>query len=219
MLGQMAVSLFCAFLSYISYLICKYLFITPPANAAPLGTFYTWSFITLFKTKRVYFNIYNMLKESTSLSFQRIEVEVHQNYHMQYQKICQLCFLVISQIITIKYSSTAIRDQFNRKNQEIEIIQNYQVSKLSSWPISAAHCKIGEKTQHSGQKIIKYQQLSTSMFQNREIAPSLKVTRSKDHQNAPIERKVSSKGNLEKERGQITCLRKACQIIAKSWSK
>ncbi|CAL6020806.1 Hypothetical_protein [Hexamita inflata] len=50
-------------------------------------------------------------------------------------------------------------------------------------------------------------------------SPSLKVTRSKDHQNAPIERKVSSKGNLEKERGQITCLRKACQIIAKSWSK
>ncbi|CAL6103370.1 Hypothetical_protein [Hexamita inflata] len=49
-------------------------------------------------------------------------------------------------------------------------------------------------------------------------APSLKVTRSKDHQNAPIERKVSSKGNLEKERGQITCLRKAC-IIAKRWSK
>ncbi|CAL6112839.1 Hypothetical_protein [Hexamita inflata] len=48
--------------------------------------------------------------------------------------------------------------------------------------------------------------------------PSLKVTRSKDHQIAPIERKVSSKGNLEKERGQITCLRKACRI-AKRWSK
>ncbi|CAL5986856.1 Hypothetical_protein [Hexamita inflata] len=31
--------------------------------------------------------------------------------------------------------------------------------------------------------------------------------------------KVSSKGNLEKERGQITCLRQSCQIIAKSWSK
>ncbi|CAL6090105.1 Hypothetical_protein [Hexamita inflata] len=53
----------------------------------------------------------------------------------------------------------------------------------------------------------------------REKAPSLKVTRSKDHQNAPIKRKVSSKGNLEKERGQITCLRQSCQIIAKRQSK
>ncbi|CAL6040127.1 Hypothetical_protein [Hexamita inflata] len=36
-------------------------------------------------------------------------------------------------------------------------------------------------------------------------SPSLKVTTSKDHQNAPIDRKVSSKGNLGKERGQLTC--------------
>ncbi|CAL6080067.1 Hypothetical_protein [Hexamita inflata] len=54
---------------------------------------------------------------------------------------------------------------------------------------------------------------------HKEKAPSLKVTRSKDHLKAPIEHKVSSKGNLEKERGQITCLRKTCQIIAKRWSK
>ncbi|CAL6010078.1 Hypothetical_protein [Hexamita inflata] len=53
----------------------------------------------------------------------------------------------------------------------------------------------------------------------KEKSPRLQVTRSKDHQKAPIQRKVSSKGNLEKERGQITCLRKACQIIAKRWSK
>ncbi|CAL5974052.1 Hypothetical_protein [Hexamita inflata] len=61
---------------------------------------------------------------------------------------------------------------------------------------------------------------SLRTFRSRKRkASSLKVTRSKDHLNTPTERKVSSKGNLEKEKGQITCLRKACQIIAKSWSK
>ncbi|CAL6101299.1 Hypothetical_protein [Hexamita inflata] len=59
----------------------------------------------------------------------------------------------------------------------------------------------------------------TLRSRKRKSPPSLKVTRSKDHLKAPIEHKVSSKGNLEKERGQITCLRKACQIIAKRWSK
>ncbi|CAL6100267.1 Hypothetical_protein [Hexamita inflata] len=33
----------------------------------------------------------------------------------------------------------------------------------------------------------------------KEKVPSLQVTRSKDHQKAPIQRKVSSKGNLEKK--------------------
>ncbi|CAL5985082.1 Hypothetical_protein [Hexamita inflata] len=84
------------------------------------------------------------------MSFQRVEEEVHLNYHMQYQtskrimpisklvkfvhhSMLQLCFLAISQIITIKCSSTAIRDhQFNSYSRNLLTIQNYQVSKLSS---------------------------------------------------------------------------------------
>ncbi|CAL6017540.1 Hypothetical_protein [Hexamita inflata] len=48
-----------------------------------------------------------------------------------------------------------------------------------------------------------------------------KSPQSKSHKiKRPLKcRKVSSKANLEKERGQITCLRKACQIIVKSWQK